>query len=95
MSSGFKCKVLCIIPSEGNLSSRYVLFNLNLYCLIFLVNCLAKSDRVSSYLKWVRLVRVRKKIKTQTRNPPRETTTRRGEGGGGGGGWQSDFRVIP
>ena len=45
--------------------------------LIFLVICLAKSDRVSKYLKWVRLVRVRKKIKTQTQNPPRETTTRR------------------
>ena len=35
-------------------------------------------------MKWVRLVRVRKKIKTQTRNPPRETTTRRVECGGGG-----------
>ena len=61
--------------------------------LIFLVNCVAKSDRVSKYLKWVRLVRVRKKIKTQPQNPPRETTTRRVPGG-----WwvvQSDFRVIP
>ena len=48
-----------------------------MYGLIYLVNCFAKSDRVSKYLKWVRLVRVRKKIKTQTRNPPRETTTRR------------------
>ena len=28
-------------------------------------------------MKWVRLVRVRKKRKTQTQNPPRETTTRR------------------
>ena len=37
-------------------------------------------------MKWVRLVRVRKKIKTQTQNPPRETTTRRVPGGGGGGG---------
>jgi len=32
------------------------------------------------------LVRVRKKIKTQTRNPPRETTTQRVACGGGGGG---------
>ena len=86
---------MCIIPSEENLASRYILF---MYCLIFLVNCLAKSDRVSSYLKWVRLVRVRKKIKTQTRNPPRETTTRRVECGGWMDGWvvvHSDFRVIP
>ena len=37
-------------------------------------------------MKWVRLVRVRKKIKTQTQNPPRETTTRRVAVGGGGGG---------
>ena len=28
-------------------------------------------------MKWVMLVRVRNKIKTQTQNPPRETTTRR------------------
>ena len=76
------------------MASRYILFNLNVYCLIFLVNCLAKSDRVFKYLKRVRLVRVRKKIKTQTRNPPRETTTRRVAVEGG---WwrQSDFRVIP
>ena len=33
-------------------------------------------------MKWVRLVRVRKKIKTQTRNPQRETKTRRVECGG-------------
>ena len=66
-----------------------------MYGLIYLVkllNCLDKSDRVSKYLKWVRLVRVRKKIKTQTQNPPSETTTRRVSCGGG---WQSDFRVIP
>ena len=45
-------------------------------------------------MKWVMLVRVRKKIKTQTQNPPRETTTRRVPGGGGG--WVAcDFRVIP
>ena len=63
-----------------------------LICLIFLVICLAKSDSVSKYLKWVRLVRVRKKIKTQTRNPPRETTTRRVPGWMvEGGGW---YRVT-
>ena len=28
-------------------------------------------------MKWGRLARVRKKIKTQCQNPPRETTTRR------------------
>ena len=49
--------------------------------LIFLVICLAKLDRVSKYLKWVMLVRVRNKIKTQTRNSPRETTTQRVRGG--------------
>ena len=38
---------------------------------------LLNKIRVSSYLKWVMLVRVRKKIKTQTQNTPRETTTRR------------------
>ena len=32
-------------------------------------------------MKWVRLVRVRKKIKTPTQNPSTATTTRRGEGG--------------
>ena len=66
-----------------------------MYGLIFLVNCLAKSDRVSSYLKWVRLVRVRKEIKTQTQNPPRETTTRRVACGVEEVVEQSDFRVIP
>ena len=47
---------------------------------------LLNKIRVSSYLKWVRLVRVRNKIKTQTQNPPRETTTRRVECGEVGGG---------
>ena len=53
-------------------------------------------------MKWVRLVRVRKKIKTQTQNPPRETTTRRVECGGVDGwvdGWwwwyNCGFSVIP
>ena len=59
--------------------------------LVKLLNCLAKSDRVSKYLKWVRLVRVRKKIKTQTRNPPRETTTWRVACGVEVGGW---YRVT-
>ena len=64
-----------------------------MYGLIFLVKllyCLAKSDRISKYLKWVRLVRVRKKIKTQTQNPPRETTTRRVACGGWMGGWMAE-----
>ena len=44
-------------------------------------------------MKWVMLVRVWKKIKTQSQNPPRETTTWRVPGGGGW--YKSDSRVIP
>ena len=36
------------------------------------------------------LVRVRNKIKTQTRNSPRETTTQRVRGGWMEGGWMAE-----